>query len=1134
MKRTGLLAGLILIIIFTSGPHYQQVTSEAPKAFTANNYDETFEKTVITLRRRNTEEVSLLSAQKYKSGYQFAIIRTDSLKKAGDYQAVFDTLDVYFTSRPSSLVYYEELITTGSGSGNLLLIKNKLDDIEGETLTPYEQYARGIIMNLRGNIDSAISIFSGIIETHPELTLVNLRYANALKDKGRYEEAKKALTRFFSSNNDDSYLHSEGILLKGTIAFLEGDYDLAHRYYKQAGGLAESLYDIYTQSKALINQGLVQDMYGEYDLARDLINKGIDGAKRLKDPELLAYGYSELGVSYSFTSDYPDALSYYQEAINIYQKTGNSLRLSYLFANKGNLQNAMGNYAGALVSYREGVKSSGDAPRPLIQNLTGLADVYVNAGNYSQALKHYHEARQLARKINDKELLSSIEIGSGSFKLNLGAFDSAEKHFRRALDLTDIKGNPLQAADIYDKLALVKSGQGKTDSAKILLNLAIIIAKKYQDVLLHANAVMHLATVYKEEGDFLPALNLLTAMKKLLRADNFPQQYAELAITEAEIRLESGSPAESLLLLTSPDISGLIKNNAYLTLYYFSVKTGALVKLGMKELAETEAAKGIEYYERTTQSLISGSHDIPGLTTLAAGLYDSQIRLLNERGDYKKAFSYIERKNGGNAYRNVISLTLSKKAADPKEIDELYSLAWAAEADIHSQTEQDSIRTVYHSLLQSLGLQKPLTTLVMNVDEMQSELEDDEFIIAIHTGEDSTYVYALGRNEFFIKRMKGGENSLGRIKRGISPNYDQRPGSPDFLNRDLFAFDAVAARYLYKHLFGFLNDKLEKGSRLIILPDKVFRDFPFETLVVSSEDESGSFNYDACAFAGEKFRFVYTPSYSVLKELENISYEKGKTSLLVGDPLINTSSRGFAERRNIQKKSGSNNERENLFLPLKYSVEEVNSIDNMLDFSTVLTGSFATESRFRELAADASLIHLSAHSSVTMNQPVIYFSGLYDAENDGVLEPGEIASLGLKSEMVVLSSCSSGLGDPDAEDGVTGMNKALLEGGAKSVISTLWEISDEYTAVFMQMFYDHLSVGISKSEALRRTRADFISQVNSDPYYWGAFVLYGADSPMHIEKKNYVFIAFQYISLGFVGMFVMLVYLRRLTRRVRS
>ncbi|MCC6548428.1 MAG: CHAT domain-containing protein, partial [Ignavibacteriaceae bacterium] len=244
--------------------------------------------------------------------------------------------------------------------------------------------------------------------------------------------------------------------------------------------------------------------------------------------------------------------------------------------------------------------------------------------------------------------------------------------------------------------------------------------------------------------------------------------------------------------------------------------------------------------------------------------------------------------------------------------------------------------------------------------------------------------------------------------------------------------------------------------------------------------------------------------------------------------------RGFTERRNIQKKSGSAAGKENQFLPIPYSAEEVNAIDNMLDFSTVLTGSFATESRFRELAADASLIHLSAHSSVTKNQPVIYFSGLYDAENDGVLEPGEIASLGLKSEMVVLSSCSSGLGDPDAEEGITGMNKSLIEGGAKSAISTLWEINDAYTSRFMQMFYDHLSVGISKSEALRRTRADFISQVNSDPYYWGAFVLYGADSPMHIEKKNYIFIAFQYVSLGLAGLFVVMVYIRRLTRKISN
>ncbi|MBV6510891.1 MAG: hypothetical protein FMNOHCHN_00369 [Ignavibacteriaceae bacterium] len=1129
MKHTGLLAGFILIIILTSGPHYQIADREETEQ-SISTYDEVFEKTVITLRRRNTEEVSLLSARRYKTGYQFAVIRTDSLKKAGNYQAVFDTLDIYFPASPASIVYYEELISTGAGSGNLLLIKNKLDEIRDRPLTPYEEYARGIIMNLRGNIDSAITLFSGIIRRYPELTIVYLRYANALKDKGRYAEARQALKKFFTADNDDSYLHAEAVLLQGTIAFLGGEYDQAMKYYRQAEKLSDELYDIHTGSRARINQGLVYDIYGEYDPARELFNKGIEGAKRLKDPELLAYGYSELGVSYSFTSDYPDALGHYQEAITIYLKTGNSLRLSYLYSNRGNLQNAMGNYAGALASYRAGVEASGDAPRPLIQNLTGMADVYVNAGNYTQAIRHYHEAMQLAKKINDKDLLSSIETGSGSFKLNLGAYEAAEEHFRRALIYTDAKSNPLQAGDIMDKLALSLKGQGKTDSAIILLQEAIRTVKKYQDIILLAAASQHLAEIYHEEGEAAKALGILAEIRKSIPAETYPQQHAEAVITEADIRLQTDNASEAHNLLSSTGVAELTGNNAYLALYYHSVHTRALITLGNRAEAEKELQDAIALYERTAQSLIGGSHDIPGLTKLASGLYNSQIQLLNEKGDYKTAFGYLERKNGGSAFRNVISLTLAQSMDNPDLLDKLYSLAWTAESQIHTQTERDSALQLYNSLLAFLALQKPVSMKMLTVTEMQSALEEDEYIIALHTTEDSSYIYALGRNEFLTRKIKGGENSLRRIKRGISPNYDRRPGSPDFLNRELFAFDAVAARYLYKHLFGFLNDKLEKGSRLIILPDNIFRDFPFETLVVNSDDENNSFHYEACEFAGERYRFVYTPSFSAYKGLEKINYSKNKTSLLVGNPLVSSSSRGFAERRSIQGNTDGSNTKQ--FLPLKYSAEEVNSIDNMLDFSTVLTGSFATESRFRELAADASLIHLSAHSSVTKNQPVIYFSGLYDAEHDGILEPGEIASLGLKSEMVVLSSCSSGLGDPDAEEGVTGLNRALIEGGAKSVISTLWEINDEYTSRFMEMFYDHLSVGISKSEALRRTRSDFISQVNSDPYYWGAFILYGADSPMHIEKKNYIFIMFQYLSIGFAGAFVLLVYIRRLTRQL--
>src|SRR3972149_5536006 len=86
-----------------------------------------------------------------------------------------------------------------------------------------------------------------------------------------------------------------------------------------------------------------------------------------------------------------------------------------------------------------------------------------------------------------------------------------------------------------------------------------------------------------------------------------------------------------------------------------------------------------------------------------------------------------------------------------------------------------------------------------------------------------------------------------------------------------------------------------------------------------------------------------------------------------------------------------------------------------------------------------------------------FYSNNDDEENDGFLEAGEIVQLKLNSDLVVLSSCKSGLGTIDASEGIIGMTKAFFEAGVKSMVVSLWEVNDKYTSKFMTSFYKKLS-----------------------------------------------------------------------------
>ncbi|MFZ1282455.1 MAG: CHAT domain-containing protein, partial [Ignavibacteriaceae bacterium] len=146
------------------------------------------------------------------------------------------------------------------------------------------------------------------------------------------------------------------------------------------------------------------------------------------------------------------------------------------------------------------------------------------------------------------------------------------------------------------------------------------------------------------------------------------------------------------------------------------------------------------------------------------------------------------------------------------------------------------------------------------------------------------------------------------------------------------------------------------------------------------------------------------------------------------------------------------------------------------------------------------VIHLSTHSFLHNDKPFIIFSKNQSNVEDGFLEMSEILNLKLTADLVVLSSCRSGLGNIDEAEGIIGMQKSFYEAGAKSIVVSLWDVNDKYTSLFMKSFYNYLSQGYDKSEALQKAKIYFKNNYSSNPYYWAAFVLSGNISKLELGK----------------------------------
>jgi CHAT domain-containing protein len=123
--------------------------------------------------------------------------------------------------------------------------------------------------------------------------------------------------------------------------------------------------------------------------------------------------------------------------------------------------------------------------------------------------------------------------------------------------------------------------------------------------------------------------------------------------------------------------------------------------------------------------------------------------------------------------------------------------------------------------------------------------------------------------------------------------------------------------------------------------------------------------------------------------------------------------------------------------------------------------------------------------------------------NDGYLSASEVASLNLSgTELVVLSACSTALGELFVGDGVYGLQRSLAVAGARSTLLSLWKVDDSATAEFMINFYKRLKVGEARDKALLNTQKDFRTGLIGngkwkDPYYWAAWQLIGDWRPIN-------------------------------------
>jgi CHAT domain-containing protein len=208
--------------------------------------------------------------------------------------------------------------------------------------------------------------------------------------------------------------------------------------------------------------------------------------------------------------------------------------------------------------------------------------------------------------------------------------------------------------------------------------------------------------------------------------------------------------------------------------------------------------------------------------------------------------------------------------------------------------------------------------------------------------------------------------------------------------------------------------------------------------------------------------------------------------------------------------------------PLPATVRELEAAAGRLPGRTELRlGRDATEAAFRQwMRGGTRILHLATHTVID-ERPGAGTAILLtpSGEDDGLLSPAEIASVKGSADLTVLAACSTALApDAGSGDALATLTGAFLAAGSPAVLATLWDVSDESTAVFMEQLYHQLGRGHPPSEALRRAKERLRADPRwQDPALWAGYILVG-EAPAVVRPPAWRWILTALAVLAMAGL----------------
>jgi CHAT domain-containing protein/Tfp pilus assembly protein PilF len=700
-----------------------------------------------------------------------------------------------------------------------------------------------------------------------------------------------------------------------------------------------------------------------------------------------------------------------------------------------------------------------------------LGSVYFNLGDSKAALSEYAQALEIIPAAEEKDLQARLLTNTGWIYHATGYPEKALIYYQRALPLHTEGNSSSGIALTRHNMGVAYISMRRPKEGLAFLGQALDLRTRDGEGAAQAATLLEMGTANQALGNYREAAEFFR--RALARASQIEStglqaeclfRWAGLENAEGQLEAALAKIKKSLDIVES--VRSNVLSDKLKTAFLASKR--AYYELYMDLLMRLEAQHPGQYREAALEA--SERARARGLLDLLAEgrikvqqgiapeLRQQEIELVARLSDLRNQL--------GKAQEAGRAATLER------QLDE----AQRAMESLESRIRQDYGPYAEVRYPTPLGLK-----------EIQRSLDDRTALLQYFTGKNGSYLFIVTRQGLESRALPSRDELASQVK--AVRRVLQQPG-----RRQLGRYQALAGR-LYSDLVGPAEDVLRSKSRLLVAPDGPLYLLPFEALL--TETKAPIQSYRDLPYLLRRFAVSYTPSASVLHNLRAAKpaaarQESAKKFIGFADPVLAEAAPVDARASRdggIIRAEGGGLER------LTESGTEIRRIAALFPSQDVLlyTGPQATEDNIKNnpwLRA-ARQIDFATHGTLTEVRPELSSLELTRSREDGRLTVYEIFNLQLDADLVTLSACDTGLGQEVSGEGVVGMLRAFFYAGAKSLVVSLWPVSDRSTPNLMFDFYRFRGAS-DKTEALRRAKLAMIQSGRfAEPYYWAPFILSG-------------------------------------------